>query len=565
MRKTLALLLLGALVMAAPAFAQEDVTTTVGGSFEVKAESTVDDGNFEKPDTTFSVDMSSKVGLTIGAAKGDEWSLDATLVTGNELKPFGKATFSTPAVTVTAVKDLDSAFILSKVADPLDILVINDPSAFDGANATVLRIESSALGPSILAQWDTEDKFSASVSYSAAPVTVGALVRPDIENLDEVSYRLAGYVTADLGIATISGAAGINTAADEDNTAYGVTAKMTPLEGATVSAGYKVANVNSGASFGANRTVIDLAASATLLDPLSLEAKYSRTTYTQANTYTVYGGPQDDPTKTDEPLDGTGVQVNTKDSVTAGDLRAESISLTAKYAVEPVEASLTFSTGRNLNSEKASVKATEKPLTSIAGSVKFALLPEVATVSVDVLHESDEDRDIAAFAEGVATKDLLSVDASKPFDPNATTTLEDLGGDTYKPYRDRHKFWAGSHLKIGGSVEYKLSEAVTVKPSFAYHTYEDLELAYQVLDPDRGYRNASEPEPQVLADGRISALELGATVAYKLSDAASLNFSVSRTAYTLPEVTSLDVDNAGKKLPSSVEKLTVAVSTSVSF
>ncbi|WP_324668183.1 hypothetical protein [Geochorda subterranea] len=537
MRRTLTLVLVALLAAAVPVAAEEaaEVTASIGGSFELSTSSTVDTTNFDKPDNGPGLDFSPKFGLKAEASQGDAWSLDATLVVENELTPYGKASLATSSLKVSVAKDVGNTFQLSRVSDPLSLIVINDPVVFDGADASQVRLESAVAGTNLLVQADSVNGVTAGASVDLAPVTVGAYVRPVIPSstAGKTNFRLAGYATVDLGLAKVSGAVGATTEAEDDRLAFGAKAELTPIEGLKSSVSYATAQANfpAGFAYGSKDRTL-LSASATYsLAPFTITGSFSRETLTSS-----------------------------------GVVRQGSMGATVKYAGDPIEASLGVTTRQNRNIEVGAGTATPNPLTSITGSVKFALLPDVATLNLDFVTESDKDGDIGAFAEGASIVELTEItigDVPYYFDPGSVT----WGGNTskfeetatagvYKDDIDRYRYWAKSHFKIGGGVEYKLSDRLTVTPAFAYHSYGDISVVLQQYDEANDYFKNTDDKYGDGVDGNVTSLELSLAASYKVSDSASVTAKVGRTAYSLPVFGSN---------PTSAESTTISLATKISF
>lgn len=496
MRKALVLVLLGLLVAAVPAFAEEAaVTKSFGASVSLETKSTVDQTYFETPDNDASFGFTPSYKLTVSASEGSLWSVQAHVMLDGTTASAFKVSAATSLLSVSVAKDRDKDYQLGGISDPFSFVTINDADALKGGHA--VRLESSALGPSLKLQFDSADNVSAAAEYALDPLTVGGLARGIGKGV-----VLAGYAKAGLGIATVTGGIARDSTQTANNSAFGVQADVTPLEGTSASVSY----VTEQANFDDGRTTVSLSGS-TALAPLAVEAGYTRVTTTAS------GSPVSD-------------------------------ELTAKvtYDVAPLKASAGVTYGNPEGYSRTNA------WTKLEGSLEYGLIPDVATLKASFLNESDRDTDLSAFTESVKWNADGDQEALPSGDANA----------------DRFVFKAQTHTKFGGSVAYKLAEGLTVTPSFAYNTWGTLAWQYQVDDGDGDFSTLATSTPGTAAS--LSSIDLGVTVAYQLSSAASLSVGFSQTTYSFPAGISVTDSQAGTlTVPTSLVKRSGSVKLSLSF
>ncbi|NLG69262.1 MAG: hypothetical protein GX496_06815, partial [Firmicutes bacterium] len=506
MRKTLALLVLGLLAISAPALAEAQVS----GSLSVTASTGINETYFENADTSYTLSVSPAFSLSVGA-EGDGWSVDASILSDTDVLNAGKIVATTPSFTLSAVKDSGGSYVLSKVADPFDFVVINNPDDMEDKGA--VRLETSVLGPSLTLQFDDNTQVGVAASVDVAPATIGVVTTTALPSSPSAAAAtsLAAYASADLGLATLTGGLGTDLSEDEDNFGFGVKAVVKPIDILEANASYVVKQANFG-----DRASIGAGAKANLA-PVEASVDYSKVTDTA-----------------DEPV-------------------SDSVKLSASYKVAPVEATVGFETGHPEGSTQ------DNPKTAITGSVSFALIPDVATLKGDFAVESDKDRDLAAFSETVKWVDvtvypvnLIADDPSTPEDESASyvsssTTYKTEAGKGFrsvdgvaKPIpADQWQFRSASHNKFGASVDYKLSAALTITPSFAYHSWNDIRYRQRVddeLDGDfDGAGDSTRVDWTPAADESITLFELGLSASYKVSDAVSLTASFKNQAYSFSD------------------------------
>lgn len=433
MRRSLGLAVVGALLASVPAFAEEGPSIKYSWSLKLEAKSSVDTTPKAPADRdeNFNVVATPTVGLKVSASQGSAWSLTASVITGAALDNAGKLEVTTPLLKVSAVKDKDNAYLLSKVADPLDLVAFN-VTADDGMkNLGALRLESSAFGPSLTLQLDEKTDLGLAASLAAGPATVGTVATVDLPDTQsgKATSKFSGYAKAGIGPATVSGAFAMDRSQATDNTAFGVLATLKPVDILTVEGKY----VTKAKNFG-DATTMSGKATATLA-PLEGSVEYSQTTK---------------------------VSTGAKDS--------DKIAVSASYKQAPVELSGSYTT------EHPSGKNFANPKTALSATAKFALLPDVATVSGSVLSESDQDKELD-------TLDFL------------TNTTKSAG-----------------HQKLSASLEFKPVSGVTLTPSVTSESWSEL----------------------TAGTGSISSLELKVTSSYQLTSAATLSGELSRTTYSFP-------------------------------
>lgn len=490
--------------------------TSFSGSLSVKASSGIDQTSFDHPDNSYAVSVSPSLSLSLSSSQGDAWSLSATLVSDTEVINAGQITATTPSVKVSAVKDKDNSFLLSKVADPLDLVAFN-VTADDGMkDKGAVRIESSAFGPSVTFQLDDATGVGLAASMGVGPATVGTVVVPSLPTSagGRVTTKLSGYAQVGLGIADLTVAAGRDSAQSTDGLGYGAKVTAKPVEIAEVSASY----VSKQKNFG-DATTLGAGAKVTLA-PIEASLDYSTTSKTSAP--------------------GTKV--------------ADSIKASVSYKAAPVEVSASYATEHGKDTDHTNPKNT------ISGSLKFGLIPDVASVTFDVTSESDADRELSAFTESTTFETVtayvkdgaLGTDVSKAVDHTVET------GDAWNVKGDRLVIQSAGHMKVGAGVEYKLSPVLTVKPSLAYHSWSD--LRYRTETDNNFDGDFDDPSEQgswfTSAGGSITALELGLTASYAVSNSVSLEAGLSQTGYSFT--------SAGPA-PSSAAKRSASVTVKVAF